>query len=138
MQSLQSVSLDEARDVITAGERQAQQIGQPVNIAVVDVGGNLVAHARMDGAWIGSVDISINKAFTARAFDISTEDLASNAQPGSQFFGIHASNNGRVMIFAGGIPLWHNDRVVGAVGVSGGTGEQDQAIAEAATAALTR
>lgn len=138
MQSLQSVSLDEARDVITAGERQAQETGQPVNIAVVDAGGNLVAHARMDGAWIGSVDISINKAFTARAFDISTEDLAANAQPGSQFFGIHASNNGRVMIFAGGIPLWHNDRVVGAVGVSGGTGEQDQAIAEAATAALTR
>ncbi|WP_298176931.1 heme-binding protein [Saccharomonospora sp.] len=136
MQNLPSVSLEEARGIIAGGERKAQEIGQPVNIAVVDAGGNLVAHARMDGAWVGSVDISINKAFTARAFDISTRDLADNAQPGSQFFGIHASNKGRVMIFAGGIPLQHDGRVVGAVGVSGGTGEQDQAIAESAVAAF--
>lgn len=134
MRQLPSVSLDEAREIIAAGERKAQELGQPANIAVVDSGGNLVAHARMDGAWIGSVDIAINKAFTARAFDTPTAGLGENAQPGAQFFGIHASNHGRVMIFAGGIPLQHGDQVVGAVGVSGGTGEQDQAIAEAATA----
>lgn len=129
------VTLDDARRVIAAGEEKARAIGQPQNIAVVDAGGILVAHARMDGAWIGSVDISINKAYTARAFDISTKALAENAEPGGQFFGIHASNHGRVMIFAGGIPLKRGDEVVGAVGVSGGSGEQDQTVAEAAAAA---
>jgi uncharacterized protein GlcG (DUF336 family) len=90
----------------------------------------------MDGAWLGSVDISISKAFTARAFDIRTGDLADNAGPGQQFFGIHASNGGRVMIFAGGMPLRLGDTVVGAVGVTGGCGEQDQAVADAAAASL--
>jgi uncharacterized protein GlcG (DUF336 family) len=89
----------------------------------------------MDGAWLGSIDIASNKAFTAKAFDISTRDLGKNSQPGDQFFGIHVSNHGRVMIFAGGIPLKENSQVVGAVGVSGGSGEQDQAVAEAAVAA---
>ena len=132
----QTVSLADARRVIEAGEARAAEIGQPVNIAVVDAGGSLVAHVRMDGAWIGSVDISIKKAYTARAFDLPTADLAENAQPGGQFYGIDASNNGRIMIFAGGVPLQADGTVVGAVGVSGGQGEQDQAIAEAAAAAL--
>jgi len=130
--SVQSVTLQDARRVIAAGENKAGELAQPMNIAVVDAGGNLVCHARMDGAWIGSVDISINKAFTARAFDISTKDLGENSQPGGQFFGISGSNNGRIMIFAGGIPLTRGGSVVGAVGVSGGTGEQDQAVAQAA------
>ncbi len=134
--SVQSVSLEDARRVIAAGEAEAEAQGQPSNIAVVDAGGNLVAHVRMDGAWLGSIDISINKAFTARAFDIATADLAANAAPGGQFYGIHASNGGRVMIFAGGIPLERDGQVVGAVGVSGGTGDQDQAIAEAAAQAF--
>src|SRR5260370_38161895 len=99
------VTLNEARTVITAAEKKAVEIGQPSNIAVVDSGGNLVAHVRMDGAWIGSVDISINKAFTSRAFDISTKELGKLSQPGEQFFGINVSNPRRVMIFAGGIPL---------------------------------
>jgi uncharacterized protein GlcG (DUF336 family) len=132
----QTVSLADARRVIEAGEAKAAEIGQPVNIAVVDAGGSLVAHVRMDGAWIGSVDISIKKAYTARAFDLPTADLAENAQPGGQFYGIDASNNGRIMIFAGGVPLQADGKVVGAVGVSGGQGEQDKAIAEAAAAAL--
>jgi uncharacterized protein GlcG (DUF336 family) len=136
MKTVGSVSLEDARRVIAAGEAKANEIGQPMNIAVADVGGNLVAHVRMDGAWLGSVDISINKAFTARAFDISTADLATNAAPGQQFYGIHVSNRGRVMIFAGGEPLRRGDEVVGAVGVSGGSGEQDQAVAAAAAAAL--
>lgn len=90
----------------------------------------------MDNAWVGSVDISINKAFTARAFDIATKDMAENAQPGKQFYGIQGSNQGRVMVFAGGIPLRRDGLVVGAVGVSGGSGEQDQTVAEAAVAAF--
>jgi uncharacterized protein GlcG (DUF336 family) len=90
----------------------------------------------MDGAWIGSVDISIKKAYTSRAFDISTKDLATNSQSGGQFFGIHASNNGKIMIFAGGIPLKRDGKVVGAVGVSGGSGDQDHAVATAGAAAF--
>jgi uncharacterized protein GlcG (DUF336 family) len=131
-----SVSLEDAQRVIVAGQAKAGEIGAPSNVAVVDVGGNLVAHIRMDNAWVGSVDISVNKAFTARAFDIATKDLAENAQPGEQFYGIQNSNHGRVMIFAGGIPLRQDGQVVGAVGVSGGSGEQDQTVAEAAAAAF--
>ncbi len=131
------VTLSDARKVIAAAEHKAAQIGQPMNIAVADAGGNLVAHVRMDGAWIGSIDISIKKAFTSRAFDIATKDLAKECQSGGQFFGIHASNGGRVMIFAGGIPLKRNGKVVGAIGVSGGSGEQDHAVAEAGAAAFT-
>lgn len=133
---MSGLTLDDARRVIAAGEARATETGQPQNIAVVDVGGTLVAHVRMDDAWIGSVDISINKAWTARAFNISTKELADNAQPSDQFYGIHASNSGRVMIFAGGIPLSRDGEVVGAVGVSGGSGEQDQTVAEAAAASF--
>jgi len=125
------VTLADARRVIAAAEKKAQEIQQPMNIAVVDEGGNLVSHVRMDGAWIGSIDISINKAFTSRAFDIATKDLAEHSQSGGQFFGIHVSNHGRIMIFAGGIPLKRDGKVVGAIGVSGGSGEQDHAVAEA-------
>src|SRR6187200_3457354 len=99
------VTLADARRVIAAAEKKAGEVGQPMNIAVCDAGGNLVAHVRMDKAWIGSVDISIKKAWTSRAFDIETMQLAELSQSGDQFFGIHASNNGRVMIFAGGIPV---------------------------------
>jgi uncharacterized protein GlcG (DUF336 family) len=129
------VTLDDARRVIAAAEKKAVAIGQPMNVAVADAGGNLVAHVRMDGAWMGSIDISIKKAFTARAFDIATKDLAPLAQPGREFYGINASNDGRIMIFAGGIPLKRGGKVVGAIGVSGGSGEQDQAVAEAGAAA---
>jgi uncharacterized protein GlcG (DUF336 family) len=130
------VTLADARRIIAAAEAKAQEIGQPMNIAVVDQGGNLVAHVRMDNAWIGSVDISINKAWTSRAFDIETKALGENSQSGDQFFGIHASNHGRVMIFAGGIPLKRGGQVLGAIGVSGGMGKQDHAVAEAGAAAF--
>src|SRR3954452_4571445 len=130
------ITLADARRIIEAPERGALGTGQPMNIAVVDAGGNLIAHVRMDNAWIGSVDISIKKAWTARAFDIATKELAELSQSGDQFFGIHASNNGKVMIFAGGIPLKRGTEVVGAVGVSGGMGKQDQAVAEAGAAAF--
>ena len=130
------VTLEDARKVIAAAEKKAAEIGQPMNIAVADAGGNLVAHVRMDGAWIGSIDISIKKAYTSRAFDIATQDLAQHCQSGGQFFGIHASNNGRIMIFAGGIPLKRNGKIIGAIGVSGGSGEQDHAVAAAGAAAF--
>lgn len=130
------ITLADARRIIAAAEQKAVEIGQPMNIAVVDGGGNLVAHVRMDNAWMGSIDISINKAWTARAFDISTRELAELSQSGDQFFGIHASNHGRVMIFAGGVPLKRGTEVIGAVGVSGGLGKQDQAVAEAGAAAF--
>ena len=130
------ITLADARRIISAAEKKAEEIGQPMNIAVVDAGGNLVAHVRMDKAWMGSVDISINKAWTSRAFDIGTKQLAEFSQSGGQFFGIHASNHGRVMIFAGGIPLKQGDEVVGAIGVSGGSGEQDHAVAEAGAEAF--
>jgi uncharacterized protein GlcG (DUF336 family) len=125
------VTLEDARKIIAAAERKAKELGQPMNIAVADGGGHLVAHVRMDEAWLGSIDISIKKAFTARAFNISTKELAKHSQSGGEFFGIQASNDGRVMIFAGGIPLRQGGKVVGAIGVSGGSGEQDQAVAEA-------
>jgi uncharacterized protein GlcG (DUF336 family) len=132
------LTMDKALLGIEAAIEKARKIGQPMNIAIVDAGTNLMAFMRMDGAWLGSIDIAINKAFTAKAFDISMLELGRNSQPGDQFFGIHSSNHGRVMIFAGGIPIKVSGEVVGAVGVSGGSGEQDQAVAEAAAAACSQ
>jgi len=130
------LTLADARRIIAAAEKKSEQIGQPMNIAVADAGGNLISHVRMDNAWIGSIDISIKKAYTSRAFDITTKDLAQHSQSGGQFFGINASNDGRIMIFAGGIPLKKGGKVVGAIGVSGGSGEQDHSVAEAGAAAV--
>jgi uncharacterized protein GlcG (DUF336 family) len=134
----QAVSLDlaDARRIIAAGERKALELGIPYNIAVADVGGGLVAHIRMDGAWLGSVDIAINKAWTARAFDISTDELSDFAQSGQQGFGINTTNESRVVIFGGGIPLKRDGVVIGAVGASGGSVQQDVEVAEAAVAGL--
>ena len=130
------LKLEDARRIIAAAQKKAQDIKQPMNVAVCDAGGNLLAFERMEGAWLGSIDISINKAWTSRAFDIATGDLAKHSQSGDQFFGIHVSNGGRVMIFAGGVPLKRGGQVIGAIGVSGGSGEQDQAVADAGAAAL--
>lgn len=130
------ITLADARRVIAAAEKKAEDIGSPSNIAVVDAGGNLIAHVRMDKAWMGSIDISIKKAWTARAFDIETKALSKLSQPGEDFYGITVSNDGKVMIFAGGIPLKQGGEVVGAVGVSGGTGKQDQEVAEAGAKAF--
>lgn len=126
------VSLAEARSIIQAGQAKATGLDTLMNIAVVDAGGNLLAFERQEGAWLGSIDIAINKAFTSRAFDITTKDLGENSQSGDQFFGIHVSNHGRVMVFAGGVPLYRAGEVIGAVGVSGSTGKNDHAVAEAA------
>src|SRR6201985_2312213 len=130
------INLADARKIIAAAEKKAAEIKQPMNIAVADAGGNLVSHVRMDDAWLGSIDISIKKPYTSRAFNISTKDLATHSQSGGQFFGINASNDGKIMIFAGGIPLKRGGKVVGSIGVSGGSGEQDHAVAEAGAAAF--
>src|ERR1700710_224095 len=134
--TVKTVQLVDARRIIAAATKKAEEIGQPMNIAVVDAGGNLVAFERMENAWLGSIDIAQKKAWTSRAFDITTKDLGANSQSGDQFFGIHASNNGKVMIFAGGIPLKKDGKVVGAIGVSGGSGVQDHTVAEAGVAAF--
>jgi uncharacterized protein GlcG (DUF336 family) len=130
------MTLSSAQTVVEAARRKAEEIGVPMNIAVVDDGNNLTAFARMDGAWLGSIDIAQNKAYTARAFDMSTKDLAPLCQPNQPLFGINASNQGRLIIFAGGIPLQSGDRIVGAIGVSGGSVEQDHEVAEAGVAAF--
>jgi uncharacterized protein GlcG (DUF336 family) len=131
-----SLTLADARHLIAAGEKQAKELGVPYNIAVVDAGGGLVAHVRMDGAWLGSVDIAIHKAWTARAFDMATEDLAKMAQSGKPMFGIDSTNHDKVVIFGGGVPLKIGEDVVGALGASGGTVDQDLKVAKAAVAAF--
>jgi len=134
--TIKTIQLPDARRIIAAATKKAEDIGQPMNIAVVDAGGNLLAFERMENAWLGSIDIAQKKAWTSRAFDITTKDLGENSQSGNQFFGIHASNDGKVMIFAGGIPIKQDGKVVGAIGISGGSGEQDHAVAQAGAAAF--
>ena len=130
------ITLEDARRVVSAAEEKAREIGQPMDIAVLDGGRNLKSFARMDGAWLGSIEIAIDKAYTSTSFEMSTEDLASQAQPGQPLFGINTTSNSRVVIFAGGIPIERDGQVVGAVGVSGGTPDQDQQVAEAGVAAF--
>lgn len=130
------ITLDEANNVIAAARRKAVEIGVPMDIAIVDAGNNLTAFARMDGAWLGSIDISISKAKTARFFDMTSEDLGAMAQPGEPIFGINVSNDGKVIIFGGGIPLVRGGIIVGAIGVSGGLVPQDIEVAEAGVEAF--
>jgi uncharacterized protein GlcG (DUF336 family) len=134
--TIKTLQLADARRMIAAAEKKAEEIKQPMNVAVVDAGGNLLAFERMENAWLGSIDISQKKAYTSRAFDITTQDLGKHSQSGDQFFGIHASNDGKIMIFAGGIPIKQDGVVVGAIGVSGGSGEQDHSVAEAGAKAF--
>ena len=132
--TIASLDLADARRIIAAGELKASEIGIASSIAVVDAGGHLVAQARMDGAWIGSIDIAIDKAWTARATDHATDELAGVAQSGEPLFGLNTTNNARVVIFGGGVPVRHEGRVVGAVGASGGTVDEDVTVARAALA----
>jgi uncharacterized protein GlcG (DUF336 family) len=130
--------LSDAKRMLEAGEAKARSIGIPYNIAVVDAGGALLAFTRQDGALIGSIDLAIGKAVTARLFDKRTSDLARMAQPGAPLFGIEQSNGGKVVIFGGGLPVTIDGAIVGAVGTSAGTVEQDIAVAEAAAAAVNQ
>src|SRR5499426_3700922 len=130
------LTLEDARQMLSAAEAKAASFGIPYCVAVVDAGGHLVAFLRQDGALIGSIDLAIDKALTARIFDKTTSYLATLAQPGEPLFGIQESNGGKVVIFGGGVPVVVDETIVGAVGASAGTVEQDIAVAEAAIAAL--
>jgi uncharacterized protein GlcG (DUF336 family) len=131
-----TLTLTEAKQILARAEAKAESIGIAYNIAVVDAGGHLLAFSRQDGALIGSIDLAIDKASTARIFDKETSFLATLAQSGKPLFGIQESNNGKVVIFGGGIPIVWNGNIIGAVGASAGTVEQDIAVAEAGAAAL--
>jgi uncharacterized protein GlcG (DUF336 family) len=125
------LSLEEAKKIVQDAEAKAKEIGVKMNIAVADVGGNLVAFERMDNAWLGSINIAISKAYTAVAFNMTTEDLGKESQAGKSLFGIHTTNHGKIVIFGGGIPLTRKGVLVGAIGVSGGAVTQDMEVAKA-------
>lgn len=135
--SLVSLTLADAKFMLEAAEAKAADLGIPYNIAIVDAGGALIAFTRQDGALEGSIDLAIGKAKTARMFDKTTAYLAKLAQPGAPLFGIERSNGGQVVIFGGGLPVMFDDQIVGAVGASAGSVEQDIAVAGAATAAIS-
>src|SRR5215468_4712866 len=108
-----TVTLEDAKQMLSAAEEKAAGLGIPYNIAVVDAGGRLVAFVRQDGALIGSIDLAIDKAVTARLFDKTTSDLSGLAQPGSALYGIQESNAGKVVIFGGGLPVMFDGSIVG-------------------------
>ena len=133
---MESIALEEAQRVIQAALEKAREIGQPMNVAVVDNGRELKAFSRMEDAWLGSISIAIDKAFTSASFLMPTQDLAPMTQPGEPLYGLETTNGGRIINFAGGIPIMRGDDVAGAIGVSGGTPDQDQEVAEAGLAAF--
>lgn len=132
---LETITLEEAQQIIDAAAKKAEEIGQPMDIAVVDAGGNLKAHARMDGANIGSITIAINKAYTAIAFQCETGDLQEATRPHGPIYGLNDAHGGRLVVFPGGIPLVRDGKIMGAIGVSTGTVEQDQEVATAGAGA---
>jgi uncharacterized protein GlcG (DUF336 family) len=136
--SCKTITLAEAKQMLSAGEAKAASLGIAYNIAVVDAGGHLVAFVRQDGALIGSIDLAIDKAMTARFFDKTTSELATLAQSGKPLFGIQESNSGKVVIFGGGVPILSGGNIIGALGTSAGTVEQDIEVAQAAIASLSR
>ena len=132
----QDLSLEQAQAVVSAALAAAEEQGTKMDIAVVDAGGNLKAFTRMDGAWLGSIDIATTKARTARYFDMPSEELGALSQPGGPLYGIEVSNGG-LITFPGGLPLKAEDgTVIGAIGVSGSTVENDRAVAVAGATAL--
>ena len=131
-----SISLQQAEAVIKAAKEKATEIKVPMNVAVVDRGGNLVAFVRMDGAWLGSKDIAIKKAQTANYFDMNSEEIGKLSQPGEPLYGIEVSNGGLIS-FGGGVLLKDGAKnIIGAVGVSGGQVPQYVKLAEAGAKAL--
>ncbi|MAZ26634.1 MAG: glycolate utilization protein [Cytophagaceae bacterium] len=128
---MKMLTLEKAEKIITTAKKKAAEIDTKMNIAVVDAGANLVAFARMDGAWLGSVDIAVKKARTARFFDMNSGDIGSLSQPGGSLYNIEHSNGGLIS-FPGGIPLKDDEgKIIGAVGVSGSTVENDHTVASA-------
>ena len=131
-----NITLSQAEQVISAAKEKAITIDCKMNIAVVDAGANLVAFARMDGAWLGSLDISIKKAKTARFFDMNSGEIGKLSQPGESLYNIEHSNGG-LITFPGGVLVKNADgEIIGAIGVSGSAVENDHAVAEAGAAAF--
>lgn len=131
-----NISLDQAEKVISVAKEKAKSIDTKMNIAVVDAGANLVAFARMDGAWLGSLDISIKKAKTARFFDMNTGIIGELSQPGGSLYNIEHSNNG-LITFPGGVPIKNaSGEIIGAIGVSGSSVENDHTVADAGANAI--
>lgn len=131
-----SVTLEQAEKLSNAAKVRAKEIGIPMNIAIVDEGANLVSFHRMDNAWLGSIDISIKKAKTARFFDMNSGEIGKLSQPGGPLYNIEHSNGGLIS-FPGGVLLKDGSgKIVGAIGVSGGSVEQDHEVASAGAAAL--
>ena len=125
------IPLDTATELIEAAKDQAEEAGQPMVVTVANSEGNLIAQHRMDGAWLASVSISRNKAYTAAALDMPTHELAEPSEPGNSLYGLQTTDDNRLVIFGGGYPLERNGDVVGAIGVSGGEVSQDREVAEA-------
>lgn len=131
-----SLTLDQAEKLSEAAKSKAKAIGVPMNIAIVDEGANLVSFHRMDNAWLGSIDISIKKAKTARFFDMNSGEIGKLSQPGGPLYNIEHSNGG-LITFPGGVVLKEkNGKIIGAIGVSGGSVEQDHEVATAGANAL--
>jgi uncharacterized protein GlcG (DUF336 family) len=138
MKMVPRLTLNDARIIMAAAEDKAREIGVDMDIAITDANGSLLMFHRMDNARITSIDIAINKAFTAAAARKSTRDYAETSQPGGPSFGIHASNQGRFMIFAGGLPIFIEHQIAGGIGSSSGHPDQDEAVAQAGVDALSR
>lgn len=133
--TVQDLSLDQAHAIIAAAVKKAQEINVKEDIAVVDAGGNLKGFARMDGAWLGSIDIAIKKAKTSRYFDMPTGEIGKLSQPGGPLYNIEVSNGGLIS-FPGGLPIKSNGQIIGAIGASGSTVQNDHTIAEAGAAVI--
>ena len=133
---MNDLTREDAQSILDAALRKADELDLAMNVAVVDAGANLKAFLRMDGAWLGSIDIAIKKARTARLFDMNTGEIGKLSQPGGSLYNIEHSNGG-LITFPGGVPLTNADgTIIGAIGASGSTVENDHAVAEAGTTAL--
>ena len=130
--TIRRLSISDARVLLEGAEEKSREIGVPMCSAVTDEAGNLIAFTRMDGAKISSISIAMDKAFTGAAAKKGTHEYNQLAVPGKPTFGIHVTNQGRFSIIGGGLPIIINDEVVGGIGISGGTAEEDQIVAQGA------
>lgn len=135
---MELIDLDQAQRVLEAAMQKSEEIGVPMSIAIVDEGRELLLFARQRGAVLGSIEVAIGKAYTARTLDMSTVDIGPMTQPGQPLFGLETTHQRPLVTFAGGRPLQVGDVIVGAVGASGGTPEQDDEVAAAGVAALSQ
>jgi uncharacterized protein GlcG (DUF336 family) len=134
---MSDITLEQAHAAVAAALERSKEMGVKMDIAVVDAGASLKAFVRMDGAWLGSIDIAIKKARTARFFDMNTGDIGQLSQPGGALYNIEHSNGG-LITFPGGVPIRNGQgEVIGAIGVSGSTVEHDHVVAQAGVAAIS-